>query len=101
MTISKQWIQRSVLCGLLLGGVVGCSTVGSPPVGQIAQNDHAALGAWYDKESAQLRQKANDMTEMAERYKKNPQLAHTEGGLPQNRFCFSLPGPCRHVYESS
>ena len=55
MTISKQWIQRSVLCGLLITGVVGCSMVGSPSVGKIAPTDHAALAAWYDKEAAQLR----------------------------------------------
>jgi hypothetical protein len=82
MTMGKQWIQRGVLCGLLFGGVVGCSMVVSPPVGQIAPTDHAALAAWYDKESSQLRQKAEDMGEMAKRYKEYPQLAHIEGELP-------------------
>ena len=76
MTIWKRWIQHGVLCGLLLGGVVGCSTVASPPVGQIAQSDHAALAAWYDNEAAQLRQKANNMAEMKETYKKYPSVAH-------------------------
>ena len=79
MMISKRWIQRSVLCGLLMTGVVGCSMVGSPPVGQIAPTDHAALVAWYDKEAAQLRLKAKDMEMMAKRYAENPHLAHIEG----------------------
>lgn len=75
MTISKRWIQRSVLCGLLLGGVVGCSMVTSPPVGQIAQNDHAALAAWYDKEAANLRERAKSMAEMEVVYRKSPGYA--------------------------
>ena len=79
MTIWKRWIQRSVLCGLLLGGVAGCSMVGHPSVGQIATNDHAALAAWYDNEAAQLRQKAKDMEMMQDRYVKDPHLSHIEG----------------------
>ena len=81
MMSSKQWIQRGVLCSLLLVGVFGCSMVPSPP-SQIAPTNHAALGAWYDKEAAQLRQKAKDMEAMTQRYLKYPQLAHIEGGLP-------------------
>jgi hypothetical protein len=79
MTISKRWIQRSVLCGLLLGGVVGCAMVASPPVGQIAPNDHAGLAAWYDNEAAQFRVKAKDMEIMQQRYIKDPHLSHIEG----------------------
>ena len=82
MTIWKRWIQRSVLCGLLLGGLVGCAAMAHPPIGQIAQNDHAALAAWYDKEAAHLRGHAKDMTVMAEEYRKNPSLSHgTMGGI--------------------
>ena len=77
MTMWKRWIQGGVLCGLLLTGVVGCSMVWSPPVAQIAPNDHAALVAWYDKEAAQLRQKAKDMEIMQQRYIKDPHLGHT------------------------
>ena len=80
MMISKRWIQRSVLCGLLLGGVVGCSMVASPPVGQIAKTDHAALATWYDQEAAQLRQKAKDMADMAVTYRNNPAYAHSAMG---------------------
>jgi len=76
---SKRWIQRGVLCGLLLTGVVGCSMVASPPVSQIAPTDHAALAAWYDKEAAQFRLKAKDMEEMKARYLKYPALIPIEG----------------------
>jgi hypothetical protein len=80
MTMWKRWIQGGVLCGLLLGGVVGCSMVPSPPVGQIAQNDHAALAAWYDKEAAQLQQKAKNMEEMKVAYRNNPGYDHSAMG---------------------
>ncbi len=79
MTMWKRWIQGGVLCGLLLGGVVGCSMVGHPPVSQIAPTDHAALAAWYDNETAQLRQKAKDMELMAQRYQQYPALIPIEG----------------------
>lgn len=79
MTTWKRWISSGVLCGLLLGGVVGCSMVASPPVSQIAPTDHAAFVAWYDKEAAQFRQKAKDMERMQQRYKDEPHLYHMEG----------------------
>ena len=80
MTIQKRWIQGGVLCGLVLGGLVGCAMIASPPIGEIAQNDHAALAAWYDKEATHLRQHAKDMTVMAEEYRKNPSRIHGSGG---------------------
>jgi len=80
MTSWKGWIQHGVLCGLLLGGLVGCSMVGHPPVGEIAQNDHAALVAWYEKEAAQLRENAKGERAMAEAYRKNPSYAHSAMG---------------------
>ena len=76
MMMWKRWIQRGVLCGLMLGGLVGTAMSAGPPVGQIAEGDHAALAAWYDKEGADLRQRANDMRVMAEGYRKNPISAH-------------------------
>ena len=66
------------------------------PASQIAPTDHAALVAWYDKEAAQLRQKAKDMEMMTQRYLKEPQLAHIEGGLPPKadfvQHCSALGG---------
>jgi hypothetical protein len=79
MTIGKRWIQRSVLCGLLLGGLVAFATIASaegiPPV-----TDHAAMAAWYDKEAANLRQHETDQKAMKEEYKKNPNLIHQKTG---------------------
>ena len=94
MTTSKQWIQRGVLCGLLLGGLVPSTVIAGPPVGQIAQNDHAAVAAWYDKEAADLRQKAKDMMVNIEEYRKNPGYSQREAGVgPKTNFlqhCQSL-----------
>ena len=67
--------------------------VASPPASQIAPTDHAALVAWYDKEATQLRQKAKDMEMMTQRYLKEPQLAHIEGGLPPKADLFSTAAP--------
>jgi hypothetical protein len=76
MTIWKRWIQRSVLCGLLLGGLVAFATVasaeGMPPV-----TDHAAMASWYDKEAANLRQNEKAMKATIEEYRKNPKLLHS------------------------
>ena len=94
MTIGKRWIQRRVLCGLLLGGVAGCSMVGHPSVGQIATNDHAALAAWYDKEAAQLRQKSKDMERMQQRYIDEPHLYHMEG---RNAPKFDMVQHCNNL----
>lgn len=80
MTMWKRWIQRSVLTGLVLGGLVGCSMIGHPPAGQIAPNDHAALAVWYDKEAANLRENAKGEMAMAELYRKNPMYAHSAMG---------------------
>jgi hypothetical protein len=70
--------------------------IASPPVGQIADNDHAALAAWYDKEAANLRQHEKDMTVMAEAYQKNPSYAHSAMGgshkLGIEQHCNSLAG---------
>jgi hypothetical protein len=75
MTIWKRWIQRSVLCGLVLGGLVAFATIasaeGMPPV-----TDHAAMAAWYDKEAANLRQNIQAMKATIEEYRKNPTILH-------------------------
>jgi hypothetical protein len=72
MMIWKRWIQRSVLCGLVLGGLAACSMLENPSVGQISSSDHAALAAYYEKEAAQLRESAKGEVAMAEAYRKNP-----------------------------
>ena len=94
MTYWKRLILRGVLCGLVLGGLVGSAMSASPSVSEIAANDHAALAAWYDKEAAQLRQQANDERAMAEAYRKNPISAHdkpmTFHKLDQAQHCDTL-----------
>ena len=72
MTYWKRLILRGVLCGLVLGGLVGSAMSASPSVSEIAANDHAALAAWYDKEAAKLRQQAKDERAMAEVFRKHP-----------------------------
>ena len=70
---------KSVAAAFMMMGIVACSAVASPPVSQIASTDHAALATWYDKEAAQLRQKAKNMELMAQRYLKYPALIPIEG----------------------
>lgn len=93
MTIQKRWIQRGMLWGLVLGGLVACAMVPGPPQDLVAKNDHAALAAWYDKEAAHLRQHAKDMIVMAEEYQKRPD-ASTRGVVSQKidlvQHCESL-----------
>jgi hypothetical protein len=80
MMMWKRWIQHGVLCGLVLGGVVAFATVASSSEGMPPITEHAKMAAWYEKEAANLRQHEKDMKAMAEEYKKNPNLAHTEPG---------------------
>ena len=53
---------------LVLFGLVACAAIGMPPQDLIAKNDHAALAAWYTKEAADLRWKAEEMRLMLELY---------------------------------
>jgi len=95
MTIQKRWIQGGVLCGVVLGGLVGCSMIASPPIGEIAKNDHAAVAAWYDKEAAHLRQHAKDEMAMAEAYRKSPDLSTrgvVSGKIDMIQHCEALAG---------
>jgi hypothetical protein len=66
-------LLRGVVAALMMAGVVACTIpADSPPQDLVAKNDHAGLETWYVKEAAHLRQRAKDMTVMAERYQKNP-----------------------------
>jgi hypothetical protein len=80
-------LVKGVVAVFMMMGIVACSMVSSPPVGQIAQNDHAALATWYDKEAAQLRQKAKDMADMEVVYGKNPAYGQgMMGGVGKTSF---------------
>ena len=81
MMVWKRWIQRGVLCGLVLGGLGACAMIEHPPVSQIAADDHAAQAVWHEREAARLRTAAKDEMAMAEGYRKNPQSVHATGGM--------------------
>jgi len=72
MAIQRRFMRPGILWGMVLGGLVACAIMASPPEDLVAKNDHAALAAWYDKEAAHLRQHAKDTMRMVEEYEKNP-----------------------------
>lgn len=53
---------------LVMFALVACAVSGSPPRDLLAKDDHAALAAWYTKEAASLRWKAEEMRVMREMY---------------------------------
>lgn len=55
---------------LVMFGLVACADIKSPPQDLIAKDDHAALAAWYAKEAAGLRWKAEEMRQMRDMYAK-------------------------------
>ena len=81
MTIWKQWIQRSVMCGLLLGGLVAFATPASAADSMPAITDHAGLATWYEKEVTTNRQKAKDMEAMKAAYASNPGFVQGMAGV--------------------
>ena len=97
MTVWNRLIHRGVLCWLVLGGLVGCAMVARPPIGEIAENDHAALAAWYDKEAAHLRQHAKDEMVMAEAYRKNQDPGVVSHKIDMIQHCESLA----HMYTKA
>ena len=81
MTIWNQWIQRSVMCGLLLGGLVAFATTASAADPMPAITDHAGMAAWYEQEAATNRQKAKSMEEMKAAYAKSPGFVQGMAGV--------------------
>lgn len=75
MTIWKRRIQRDVLCGLLLGGLVAFATTASAADFKPAISDHAEMAVWFEKAASANRQKANDLADMKAEYAKNPSYA--------------------------
>jgi hypothetical protein len=97
MTMWKQWIQRGVLCGLLLGGLVAFATPASAADPMPAITDHAGMAAWYDKEAASLRQKAKDMAVMQVEYGKNPAFVQAMAGVGAKT---NIPQHCEQLISS-
>ncbi|MDI3461330.1 MAG: hypothetical protein OJF50_000151 [Nitrospira sp.] len=63
-------------CALLVAfGLSACSFVAAPPADLLAKNDHVALAAWYENEAARLSEKAKEMDQMVEEYRKDPERA--------------------------
>ncbi len=95
MKILNRRIQRGVLWGLVLGGLVACAMVEHPPVSQIVPDDHAAQAVWHEKEAARLRQQAKDELAMAEAYRNNPGFS-TRGAVSNKidmiQHCEALAG---------
>lgn len=81
MTIWKRWIQRTALCGLLLGGLVAFATTASAADSMPAITDHAGMAAWYEKEAATSRQKVKSMEEMKAAYATNPGFVQGMAGV--------------------
>ena len=81
MTIWKRWIQRGVLCGLLLGGLVAFATPASAADPMPAITDHAGMAVWYEKEAATNRQKVKTMEEMKAAYATNPGFVQGMAGV--------------------
>ena len=82
MTMWKQWIQRGVLCGLVLAGVVGAfATTASAADSMPAITDHAGMASWYEKEAATNREKAKDMAAMKAEYGKSPAFVQSMAGV--------------------
>ena len=81
MTMWKRWIQRSVLCGLLLGGLVAFAATASAAGSMPAITDHAGMAAWYENEVSTNQQKAKDMAVMKAEYAKSPGFVRGISGL--------------------
>jgi hypothetical protein len=81
MTMWKQWIQRGVLCGLLLGGLVAFATTVSAADPMPAITDHAGMTTWYEQEAATNRQKAKSMGDMKAEYAKSPAFVQGMAGV--------------------
>lgn len=66
-------MNRLVAVLMLIGiGLAACTTVDPAPQA-LAKNDHQAVAAWYEKEAANLRQKAHEMEVMEEAYQQDPE----------------------------
>ena len=97
MTMWKQWIQRSVLCGLLLGGLVAFATPASAADPMPAITDHAGMATWYEKEAATNRAKAKDMADMKAAYAKSPGFVQGMAGVGGKT---DIPRHCELLIDS-
>ena len=97
MTIWKRWIQRGVLCGLLLGGLVAFATPASAADPMPAITDHAGMATWYEKEAATNREKAKGMAAMKAEYAKSPAFVQSMAGVGGKT---DIPRHCELLIDS-
>ena len=97
MTTWKRWIQRSVLCGLLLGGLVGFAPTASAADSMPAITDHAGMATWYENEVSTNRQKAKDMADMKAAYAKSPGFVQGMAGVGGKT---AIPRHCDQLISS-
>jgi hypothetical protein len=97
MTIWKRWIQRGVLCGLLLGGLGVFAATASAADGMPAITDHAGMATWYEKEAATNREKAKDMAAMKAEYAKSPAFVQSMAGVGGKT---DIPRHCENLISS-
>ena len=74
-------LVKGIVAAFMMMGIVACAMIASPPQDLVAKNDHVGLEAFYVNEAAHLRQRAKDMTAMAEAYQKHPGPS-TRGIMP-------------------
>ena len=90
-------------CTVLLAvGLSACSFVGTPPAELLAKKDHVGLTAWYENEAARLSEKAKEMDQMVEEYRRDPERAQQmmSHGSPKADFvqeCQFLAAAYRHA----
>jgi hypothetical protein len=97
MTIWKRWIQRGVLCGLLLGGLVAFATPASAADPMPAITDHAGMATYYEKEAATNREKAKNMADMKAAYGQNPSFVQGMAGVGGKT---DIPRHCDNLISS-
>lgn len=87
-------------------GLSACSFVVTPPDELLAKKDHVALAAWYENEAARLDQKAKEMDQMVEEYRRDPELAQQmmSHGTPKVNFvqeCKTLAAAYRNAAKEA
>lgn len=71
------WRTRliNIVVLVLALGLSACSFIATPPADLLAKNDHVGLAAWYENEAARLSEKAKEMDQMVEEYRRDPERA--------------------------
>ena len=102
------WRTRLInMCVVLVAlGLLACAFVATPPADLLAKDDHVALAAWYENEAARLLQKAKEMDQMVEEYRRDPERAQQmmSHGSPKVDFvqqCHVLAAAYRNAAQEA